>query len=510
MTPREEEVASKSDIVATEEPVAETRTLRIEGRDWGYPSPYAFYTRGPGYVRMTFLFDMLAWRDEDEIIPWLAQEWQSSQDGKTWTLKLVENARWHDGKPLTADDVKFTFDYMEEYPHPWFDHSVIESVAVTAPYEVKFNLSQPYAVFTTRILGRTPIIPQHIWQEIDDPYNYVGEDAVIGSGPFMLEDYDQTQGSYLYVANPAFFRGKPTVDQLISVPTTTPDISLLEGDIDMARILNIDSLELFKDKPEFKIITAPDYWLFRLVINFNQSPLDSHEFRQALALAINRPEMVERVTHDGAEVGTYSYISPGSEWHNPEVAKYAYDPARVRELLEKMNLKDTDEDGVRELPSGEKLSMVLLSDNRFTRVAEAVEKYLEEVGIEVQIDSADVSSHDSRIREMKDFHLAVTAHGGVSGDLGNLTGGLPAIKGYDNAEFLKLVAEQPYLINPAERKEALFRIQELIAQDVATIPLYYLKWFHVYRPAVFDGWFYTKYGIPMGVQLLENKLVFLP
>ena len=152
IVPTEEPVAEEPTVVVTEESEAEPRTVRIEGRDWGYPSPYAFYTRGPGYIRMTFLFDMLLWQDEDEIIPWLAQEWEASEDGKTWTLKLVENATWHDGEPLTADDVKFTFDYMEEYPHPWFNHSIIESVAVTAPYEVKFTLSQPYAVFTTQIL----------------------------------------------------------------------------------------------------------------------------------------------------------------------------------------------------------------------------------------------------------------------------------------------------------------------------------------------------------------------
>ena len=69
-------------------PVPE-RVLRLGERDWGYPSPYAFYPRGPGYVRMTFLFDTLAWMDQDDIIPWLAEAWDSSEDGKTWTVRLV-------------------------------------------------------------------------------------------------------------------------------------------------------------------------------------------------------------------------------------------------------------------------------------------------------------------------------------------------------------------------------------------------------------------------------------
>lgn len=499
-------IAQGNIVLAAEKAEA---TLRIEGRDWGYPSPYAFYRRGPGYVRMTLLFDSLAWKDENGIIPWLAKEWQSSEDGKTWVVKLVENATWHDGKNLTAEDVKFTFDYMKKYPHTWFDHSVIKSIEVLGPYEVKFDLIRPYAVFETRILCRTPIIPEHIWSSVENPYNYVDKGAIIGSGPFILEDYDRTHGSYLYIANRKFFRAEPKIDRLIFVPTTTSCITLLKGGIDMARILNIDSLGMFEGRPEFKILTAPDYWLFRLVINFNEQPMDNIQFRQALAHAINRPEMVERVAHGGAVVGTYAYFSPASEWHNPEVAEYPYDPDKAKKMLDEMNFKDKDGDGIRELPSGEKLSMILLSDNRFSRAAEAVKKYLEDVGMEARMDSADVSTHDSRIREMKGFHLALTAHGGVSGDLGNLTGGLPAIKGYEEEEYLKLVKGQPYMINPEERKEALWRIQEIIARDVATIPLYYLKWFHVYRPAVFDGWFYTKYGLPLGVQLLENKLAFL-
>jgi len=405
--------------------------------------------------------------------------------------------------------VKFTFEYMKKYPHTWFDHSVIKRVEVINPQEFKFELAKPFAVFMTRILSRTPIIPQHIWQGIENPYKFIEKEAVIGSGPFILGDYDQTQGSYLYIANPKFFRGKPKVDRVIFVPTKTPDVTLLKADIDMARILKIDSLGMFKDKPEFKILTAPDYWLFRLVINFDREPMDSLEFRRALAHAIDRPEMVERVAHGGAVVGTYGYISPASEWHNPGVADYPYNPTKAKSILDRLNIKDKNGDGLRELPSDEKLSIVLLSDNRFSRAAEAVKKYLEDIGIEVRINSADVSTHDSRIRAMKGFHLALTAHGSITGDLGNLTGGLPAIKGYKNEAFLMLINQQPYLINPEERKEALWKIQEFIARDVATISLYYLKWFHVYRPAVFDGWFYTKYGLPLGVQLLENKLAFL-
>jgi len=483
--------------------------VRIGGRDWGYPSPYAFYPRGPGYVRMTLLFDTLVWRDEKGLVPWLARRWEAAEGGRRWTVELRDDARWHDGKPLTADDVKFTFEYLKRYPHTWFDLSPVEGVDVAGPRRLVFRLARPYAVFETRVLMRTPILPRHIWKDVDNPYTYAERAAVVGSGPFTLERYDRVQGSYVFRANERFFLGRPRVKRVAFVKTKTPAVALLKGEIDMTRILNVDALGMFRGKPGFKILTAPDYWLFRLLVNFDKEPMARVGFRRALAHAIDRAEMVKRVAHGGAVVGTFGYISPASEWHNPRTADYPHDPARARRLLDELGLRDENGDGVRELGGGRPLSLVLLSDNRFARAAEVVRGYLEDVGIEVTIRSADVSTHDSDIRKMKGFHLAVTAHGGVTGDLGNLTGGLPAIVGYRDPEFTRLVREQPFMGDAAGRRRALHRIQELIARDVATIPLYYLKWFHVYRPAAFDGWFYARHGLPIGVQLLEKKLVFL-
>ena len=97
-------------------------TLTFPGQDWGYPSPAAFYPREPGYIRMSFLFDTLTWKDEAGIIPWLANGWEVSEDGTRWTFTLHPGVRWHDGQPLTAGDVAFTFEYMREHldAFKWF------------------------------------------------------------------------------------------------------------------------------------------------------------------------------------------------------------------------------------------------------------------------------------------------------------------------------------------------------------------------------------------------------
>ena len=87
-----------------------TYTIADSTGDWGYPSPYLRYSRGPGYIRSSFIFDTFIWKDEDGFIPALAKEWSYDETENAYTLELQENALWHDGEPFTAEDVAFTVD----------------------------------------------------------------------------------------------------------------------------------------------------------------------------------------------------------------------------------------------------------------------------------------------------------------------------------------------------------------------------------------------------------------
>ena len=90
--------------------------LRLAGGDFGYPSPFA-YVRGPGIIQASYLFDTLLWPDSTgKPIPWLASKREHSADGKEWRFTLREGIKWHDGRPLTADDVVFSFNYLSREP----------------------------------------------------------------------------------------------------------------------------------------------------------------------------------------------------------------------------------------------------------------------------------------------------------------------------------------------------------------------------------------------------------
>jgi ABC-type transport system substrate-binding protein len=142
----------------------------------------------------SLLYDSLVSVGEGlEIIPWLAEEWTISDDGLAVTFEIVQGARWHDGEPLTAEDVRFTLDLLRRSAHltrpPLFN--ALEGVQVQGDHSVTLNLEKPYA-WTLNDLARVPILPQHLWNERDTNWTMPLDDGVVGSGPFIWDSNEVT------------------------------------------------------------------------------------------------------------------------------------------------------------------------------------------------------------------------------------------------------------------------------------------------------------------------------
>jgi peptide/nickel transport system substrate-binding protein len=156
--------------------------VRLAWADVGFPTPFRISTAGPGgAVLLTLLYDTLTWKDERGMIPWLATRWEVSADGRAYTFTLAPNVRWHDGQPLGAEDVAFSFDYYARFPYRWMSTAVVERASVVAADQVRVRLRQPYAPFLEEIAGVVPIVPKHVWSKVSDPLRYDGPDATVGS-----------------------------------------------------------------------------------------------------------------------------------------------------------------------------------------------------------------------------------------------------------------------------------------------------------------------------------------
>ncbi|MGQ9682530.1 MAG: ABC transporter substrate-binding protein [Anaerolineae bacterium] len=477
------------------EPIVHT----MAGDDWGYPSPFAFYSRGPGYLRMSYLFDTLVWKDRKGYVPWLAEKWSLAEDGMTWTFTLRTGVKWHDGTPLTAEDVVFTFAYFKDKAAQgmvkwgWPVDKVASATVAEGGRAVVIRMAKPTAGLMTDLFGSLPIIPKHIWEGVADPVQKLDADAVIGSSLFKLREYSKEEGRYVYEANPDFFLGKPAIDRLVFIQVKDPALALLAGQIDEAGFSGkgIASVRELRTKPEFQVLEGPSDWTLKLYINTNRAPLDRRDVRQALAHAINRQDIVDKAQMGGAIVASLGILSPGSYWHNPNLPAYAYDPAKAQQLLNSAGVGS--------------FSVTLLTTESYAREAEMISTYLQAVGIQVTVKTGDRNTVDQLLRE-GNFDLLITGHGGTANpDQDNPS--VPAA--WNSEEYSAIYQELVGTVQDPQRRELSWRLQEITARELPVLCLWHPLMWEVYRPGRVEP-FFTPEGVDGGIPSANNKLMFMP
>jgi peptide/nickel transport system substrate-binding protein len=486
---------------ATPEPLPTATPIPVvfayPGEDWGYPSPFARYSRGPGYVRMSFLFDTLTWKDEQGVIPWLAESWEMSEDGKTWTFKLRSDVRWHDGQLFTAGDVAFTFAYIRENEAEivWSGEiTKVQDVQALDEHTVCFSLSDPVAGPHFNLFGSVPIIPKHVWEGIEDPVKYLAPEAVIGTGPFTLDTYSKEEGLYIYKKNPDFWGGKAKVDTLVFPKVQDTAVALQAGEIDMASFWGneIAVVEQFESDPNYAILPGPSFWVLQIIFNLDRPPFDRVAVRQAVAYAVDRQRIVDQVIHGGAVVANLGIISPSTAWVNPNLPEYAHDPDKARQMLQQAGLEN---------------QAVTIIQSGWDREAELIQADLEAIGLQVTVKSGDRTTVDGLLKE-GNFDLAINGHGGIANPSTLRNPTWPAAT-YHNEAYNDLFVAQSVEMDDEKRREQIWALQGILAEELPVLPLYHPLMWVVYKadPAVIP--FYTSEGIAGGIPIELNKLIFL-
>jgi len=485
----------------------ESYTIADSTGDWGYPSPYAHYSRGPGYVRMSFIFETLVWKNATEFVPQLARKWSYNTDDNSYTFELQENVKWHDGTDFTADDVVFTCDYAKDHPYQWVDSSIVKSAEALDKYTVKYYLSKPYAPFFQDVAGVQPILPKHIWENVTVPEEFLTTEAVIGTGPYMLGDYSKEHGTYLYKANDSYYLGKPEVREIrfVKVAAEMTPAALKEGSVDSASI----PAEVVDDikAAGFPVITDPPSWNGKLTINHKKEPLSSQEFRQALAYAIDREALVQIVFRGNAIAGSPGMMPPTSVWYNHDTPQYQYDPAKAQELIKSLGYTLQNGQFVKDVQPL-KLSLIAAADYR--DLGQFITQQMEQVGIDIDFQTLEAKTVDAKVGAW-DFDLSIYGHGGIFDPsilqktiLGE---GFNSARYSADAELTQLLNAQFTEMDAAKRKDMVFQIQDLYVEDMPALTLYYPKsyWAH-------DGslpLYYTMDGIAVGVPIPLNRMSFV-
>jgi peptide/nickel transport system substrate-binding protein len=501
-----------------------TIRLAANTQGGGYPTPYAAI-RGPGRLMTTMIFDTLAFPDvTGEPKPWLAESWESSPDGKTWTFTLHDGVVWHDGEPLTADDVVFSFDYVLNGPGADSGAArgitYIESVTAPDPTTVVVQLDSVRPSFLTDVGGAfgIPVVPEHIWAGVTDAAHFEGPEALIGSGPYKVADFDVSTNSFDFVANDDFYLGEPVVEHLQIVPVGDPFLALQQGEIHAAGAGNalIPDAQFDELSDSFELLTARGE--FNVALFFNQDkgfPYDQTEFRQGVAYGLDREDMLDRLVAGRGLPGSSGQLGPDNPFLAEDLPEYAFDADEANRLLDAVGLVDADGDDVRDKPDGSPFTIPLLASSSDTDQAQLVSEYLKAVGLNVEIAAVDQPTSDAR-DESGDYEMAIVHFGGLSGDPSGLvqrfasfakSESFTRVYSYSNPEFDQLAQEQATMLDVAQRTELVHQMQAILAEDLPAISLYVPDQIYFVDTEEFDAWAFTPACPPCGVAMNKRLLV---
>jgi len=502
-------------------------TLRLtSGGDQGFPSPFA-YMRGGGFIQMSFIYDTLMWKDSSgQITPWLAKSFSPSADATTYTFELRDGVTWHDGRPLTAEDVAFTFSYFKSQTiSPTVISQPLATIAevkAVGPTTVEFRLSQPdYEFLGFGGVGSIPIVPKHIWSAIPKAGQAADPAVLVGSGPYRLESYTRGQGAYLYTAYDNHFLGKPFVQRLEYRPVGDALNGLQAGELDAASVSGVRPavLDPFRANQDPSILDAPPgnfgpglFWNLA-----KGGALADVRFRQACARAIDREDLVKRLFGGNGTPGNPGWIPSGNPFH-VDVEQYRFDRAAAESLLDGAGYPRAGGQGPRQGPDGQPLRFTLLVTSPPSPVVDLVVGALKAVGIELTPQALDTPTFNQRVIA-GDTEMSIISSGGMNTDHGeggyfqqvysSKTKTTQHAQGYANPTVDRLIDQQQAIINADERKKVVAELQRLVAADLPLLPLCYANGYTIFRKATFDQWYYTPGGVGSAVPSAENKQLFV-
>lgn len=467
---------------------AQTSRLRVAiPADDGSLTPYTFES---GYAFMSLVYDTLTWRDAEGIPrPWLASAVTRDQTGTRVFVRLRPGIRWHDGRPLTAADVEFTYRYMAARPHPRFTPQLQDIVRVQATSErhVTFFLRRRSLGFADQPLADVPILPRHLWSGL--PRNRLApRGRPVGTGPYRLTRHERGR-SYRFEANREYFRGVPSIAR-IDVPVIGRQSSVVA---DLRRRV-VDAVPLTvqpgtRTQRLTGVTFSPEvsYTGTMLLFNTARQPFRRLSARRAVARSLNLRTIAGNAGRvaGGAVPADHGMLHPRSRWAAPGVL-HRFDPRAARlafaeEGIGGFRIAVARNDPVR-AETARRIVRALRERGALVRLLELAPRELDRA----------LGRRDARAT----FDAAVV--------------GIPALASYDPAflramfgfprisplndgdylspTFLRLADEVASAVSESARRRVVGEQLRFLARDLPAVPLLFGGGTIAYRPAVYDRW----------------------
>lgn len=453
----------------------------------------------------------------------LAESWNASADGKTYSFKIKKNITWHNGDDLTIDDIIFTFGLIKDSRYlssrrADFDNVDIEKID---DVNLKFTLDKPYAAFPN--LLTFGIMPQNLWYQISPSSAGLAELNLkpIGSGPYKFKSLvKDTLGNIKSISltqNDSYYGIKPYIKDLIF--KFYPTFEEAGADLNNSAINGINYLPLSKennltakDALNFYDLGLPQVTglFFNLNLKNGSSPILNKNVRQVLAYAIDRNAILNNVLSNKGKL-IDGPILENSFAYNPKLKKYNYDSVKANQVLEAAGYKRdlVTEENLKESANaatsidekikkaaqakiamgagnwwsknGEylKINLTALNKEEYAKDAVAIKYSWEKLGVKVNLNLVDEQKIKTDVIIPREFEVLLYSeilgadpdvyafwHSSQIGENGL------NISGYANADVDKLLADARVLTNEAQRKEKYFKFQEIITDELPMIFIY--------------------------------------
>jgi peptide/nickel transport system substrate-binding protein len=423
-----------------------------------------------------------------EIVPSLAKSWTISPDGLTYRFELVD-AKWHDGKPVTADDVKFTLEEISSKFGPRFNTAgkFIEKIDTPTPKQVVIKLNKPFGpfLFSLACEQNAAIMPAHILRGQDILKHPAILTQPIGAGPFKVVEW--VRGSHIALArNTDYWRkGEPYLDRLmvkIMPDAAARVLALRAGEVDyiVPDYMPLSAVQMLEKDPKFTMQEVSYPGSDIIILNTKHEALAKPQVRQALLMAIDRQFIHDKVfyglggiPHSAFDTRLWAY-NKGVDY----LKMYPYDPAKANKML--------DAAGVKAGPDGTRFTMRLLFETakpEWLPAAQALQRFWQAVGVKVVLEGAERPVILKRVYSDYDYEATLQTY---------TTLGDPALgiartyvtesiqKGttfnnasqYSNPEIDKLFDAGRDAHTQADRQKAYNRIQEILARDMPVLNLH--------------------------------------
>lgn len=483
-------------------------TLYVAGAAWGPPSTWNPFQTGSlanttGVIGLLyeplFDYDPLS----AKMIPWLAESgtWTNAT---TYDVVLRKGLTWSDGKPLTAADVKYTYELGKNYAAIWFSNMwvYLKSVDVADDTHITFKFADPLYQEFENNLYNIPIVPKHIWDSRNEEAITVGaNEKPVGSGAYLYlsagADRNIWQRNDNWWGKSVF--GEPAPKYIVDILTSSNNVALgmvIKGELDMSNNFLPGVAELANKGYVSTYFAGAPYMLSAntavLFLNTTKKPMGDAAFRRALAFAIDTPSIVNVAYAQLVKAASPSGLLPALDTYVDKAVMdklgYTFDTAKAKALLAEAGYKDVDGDKFVEAPDGSKVALQVTCPQGWTDWMAAIDiiaRSAQAAGINIQAVTPDYGAWNTALMGGT-FDMTLNNWANLSNTpwtLYNLLFNHPIREQmqagnfgrFENQELFALVdalAKVP-MSDKAGMKKACSDIQTAMLTEMPMIPLWY-------------------------------------